>query len=275
MANASSPLPRLVLLGAGRVARQLGPALHRAGYAIRHIWSRTPASAAALAAWLPGATSGSGPQLPAAEVYLLAVPDAAAPAVLASLQFPAGALVAHTAGALPLSLFADYPAVRGGVLYPVQTFSSGRQIDWAQVPLCVEAADAAGEATLLALARALSSDVRLVSSAQRLRLHLAAVFACNFTNHLLGIGHALLTADGLPFSLLEPLVRETVEKALQQPPFTAQTGPAARHDTPTLARHEAALRATPGWLAIYKELTRSIQEQQAAESQNNPHDSQL
>lgn len=199
--------------------------------------------------------------LPPADLYLLAVPDAAVPEVLATVTWPAGALVAHVAGALPLAVFAATPQVRGGVLYPLQTFSPGRAIDWPTVPLFVEAADAATESTLLALAQSLSQRVALLDSAQRLRLHLGAVFASNFTNHVLGIAHELLNEAELDFALLAPLVRETVDKALaaQLGPFVVQTGPAARHDAPTLAAHTAALANHPAWQMLYTQLTQSIQ----------------
>ena len=260
----SFPRPlRIGLLGTGRVASQLGPALAAAGHHVAFLWSRTPAAAEALAAQLPGTVvlPSLATPLPPTDVYLLAVPDAAVAPLLATTSWPAGALVAHLAGALPLAVFAAQPAVRGGVFYPLQTFSSGRAIDWPTVPLCIEAADATGEATLLALARSLSRDVRLLNSAQRLKLHVAAVFANNFTNHLLGIADALLAEADLPAALLAPLVRETVAKALANPPFTVQTGPAVRHDAPTLAAHEAALAAHPAWQALYAQLTASIQAQ--------------
>ena len=266
---------RIGLFGAGRVAGQLGPALVAAGHAVVFVWSRQPATAGALAAGLPGATvlAGFTAPLPPADVYLLAVPDAAVAPLLAAVPWPAGALVAHLAGALPLAVFAARPAVRGGVLYPLQTFSAGRAVDWAAVPLCVEAADAGALNTLLALARSLSDDVRRLASADRLRLHVAAVFANNFTNHLLGVADALLAEAGLPAALLAPLVRETVAKALAGgSPFAVQTGPAARRDAPTLAAHRAALAGHPAWLGIYNQLTASIQAQllPAAEAAANP-----
>ena len=198
---------------------------------------------------------------PPADLYLLAVPDAAVHEVLATVAWPAGAQVAHVAGALPLAVFGAAPQVRGGVLYPLQTFSPGRAIAWPTVPLFIEAADANTEAALLALARSLSQHVALLDSAQRLRLHLGAVFASNFTNHLLGVAHALLAEASLDFGLLAPLVRETVSKALaaQPSPLAVQTGPAARHDAPTLAAHTAALANHPAWQTLYTELSRSIQ----------------
>jgi predicted short-subunit dehydrogenase-like oxidoreductase (DUF2520 family) len=227
------------------------------------VWNRTAPTAKTLAAQLPGtqALLALEAPLPPADVYLLAVPDAAVAPLLARTIWPAGAVVAHLAGALPLRVFDAQPQVRGGVFYPLQTFSPGRAIDWPAVPLCIEAADAAAEATLLALARSLSQHVRLLDSTQRLKLHVAAVFANNFTNHLLGIADALLAEANLPAALLAPLVRETVDKALANPPFAVQTGPAVRRDAPTLLAHQAALATHPTWQALYEQLTASIQTQ--------------
>jgi len=259
------PLPplRIGLFGAGRVASQLGPALAAAGHRVVFVWNRNEAPAKILAAQLPGAQALAtlAPPLPPADVYLLAVPDAAVAPLLAAVPWPAGALVAHLAGALPLAVFAAQPAVRGGVFYPLQTFSPGRAVDWVTVPLCIEARDPAAETTLLRLAGSLSRHVLRLDSAQRLQLHVAAVFANNFTNHLLGIADALLAEAGLPPALLAPLVRETVAKALAHPPFGVQTGPAVRRDAPTLAAHHAALAAHPAWQALYAQLTASIQAQ--------------
>ena len=254
---------RIGLLGTGRVASHLGPALLAAGHHVAFVWSRTAPAAAALAARLPGAQALTTltPPLPPADVYLLAVPDAAVAPLLAATTWPDGALLAHLAGALPLAVFAAQSGVRGGVFYPLQTFSAGRAIDWPTVPLCIEANDLPAEATLLALARSLSQHVLRLDSAQRLKLHVAAVFANNFTNHLLGIANALLAEADLPAALLAPLVRETVDKALANPPFAVQTGPAVRQDTLTLAAHQAALADHPAWQDLYARLTASIQAQ--------------
>ena len=256
---------RIGLFGAGRVASALVPTLVAAGHQVVFVASRSLASAAALSAQLPGCQVLElvpNQLLPPAELYLLAVPDAVVPTLLATMAWPTGALVAHLAGALPLAVFAAAPQVRGGVLYPLQTFSPGRAIDWPAVPLFVEAADPAAQAVLLALAHSLSQHVALLDSAQRLRLHLGAVFASNFTNHVLGIAHTLLADAGLDFSLLVPLVRETVAKALaaQPSPFAVQTGPAVRHDAPTLAAHTATLATQPTWQQLYTQFTQSIQE---------------
>ncbi|UOQ75858.1 DUF2520 domain-containing protein [Hymenobacter sp. 5516J-16] len=261
---------KIVLLGAGRVGQHLGPALAAAGHRVVHVWSRTLAAAQQVAARIPGATAGTdAAALPPADLYLVAVPDGAVPELLAAATFPSGALVVHTAGALNLAVFAPHPYVRGGVLYPLQTFSPGRQISWKTVPLCLEVADAADADLLENTAASLSQDVRWVNSEQRLQLHVAAVWACNFPNHLLGISHTLLTEAGLPWELLRPLIEETMAKALAHPPFSVQTGPAVRHDRATLARHEAALNSHPEWQGLYKRLTDSIQQAAAGPAANN------
>ena len=273
MAPLLSPSLRIGLVGAGRVASALAPALVAAGHQLIFVAGRTLAPAQALAAPLPGcpaltlAAALAAP--PPAEVYLLAVPDAAVPALAAAGAWPAGSVVAHVAGALPLASLVLPAGARAGVLYPLQTFSPGHTIDWATVPLFVEGGDPAAEATLLALARSLSQQVALLGSGPRLHLHLGAVWASNFTNHVLGVAQALLAEAGLPLALLHPLVRETVDKALaaQPSPFAVQTGPAVRHDAPTLAAHEAALATHPAWQALYAQLSASIQ---AAEAGKEP-----
>lgn len=259
----TSPTYRVAVLGTGRVAGQLVPALARAGHQVVAVWGRQPQAAAALAAQAAGAIAVVGPApLPPAEVYLVAVADAAVPLVLQAVRFSPGSVVAHTSGSVPVAVFEAVPGVRGGVWYPLQTFSPGRDVDWAQVPICVEAPDAAAEAVLLALARSLSPvRAQLVATPQRQALHVAAVFACNFPYHLLGISQELLREAGLPWALLEPLIRETVEKALGSLPFQGQTGPASRGDTPTLQAHQRLLAGHPTWQELYSRLTASIQAQ--------------
>ena len=256
---------RIGLFGSGRVAKQLAPALLAAGHELVFISSRTALSAQALAATLsstPPVLTDLTAALPVADIYLLAVPDAAVVGLLRSVNWPPDAKVAHLAGALPLSVFEAVPGVQGGVFYPLQTFSGGRPTVWATVPVFVEAATADSENTLLALAHSLSTQVQMLSSVERLQLHVGAVFANNFTNHLLGISYELLRKAGLPFELLAPLIRETVDKALANPPFTVQTGPAVRQDAPTLAAHQQALVEQPRWQELYNALTASIQAQQ-------------
>lgn len=263
---ANSPL-NIVLLGAGHVAGHLAPALVAAGHRIVGVWSRTALHAAELARQLP---SDAAVLLTAADaatlhpdLVLVSVPDAAVAGVIAAAHLPADLPVAHTAGSLPLPA---HP--RAGVFYPLQTFSKGRPLDLGEVPFFLEATDPATGALLETLARALSRRPPLwLTAAERAPLHLAAVFAANFTNHLLGVSARVLaaTANGPSLEVLHPLVQEVVAKAFAAPdgPFRVQTGPAVRHDAATLTAHRERLAADANlrpWLPVYDALTAAIQQ---------------
>ncbi|KAA3436111.1 Rossmann-like and DUF2520 domain-containing protein [Rufibacter hautae] len=253
---------KVAIIGAGNVATHLVKGLREAGIDIPLVYSRTPASAQILAGQVPGAQATDTTDfriLPTAQVYLLAIPDGALPKLVENAVFPAGAVVAHTSGAQPMELLASLAVVETGVFYPVQTFSKEKELDWSRIPICVEGASPKAEEALLTLGKVLSEQVVLMNGRARKQLHVAAVFACNFTNHLWGVAQELLQKAELPVNLLEPLVLETVQKAFQFPPFTVQTGPARRGDTNTLQAHLQLLQTQPPYQHLYQVLTESIQ----------------
>ncbi len=246
---------RIVLIGAGRLATNLGKALHDAGHDIVAVWSRTAASAEALSRVLGASSTTDVNSLPTdADVYFLCVKDAA----LAQLipQVTKGreeALFLHTAGSMPLSLFEGY-AVRYGVFYPMQTFSKERQVCFAEIPVFIEGTDAA----IRPLAESVSSRVYELSTDERKYLHLAAVFACNFANHCYALSAEILEKHGLPFDVMLPLIDETARKVHELHPVDAQTGPAVRYDENVLNMQAQLLADTPLMQEVYKLLSRSI-----------------
>ena len=235
--------------------------LQAAGHTISAIYSRTPEHREALANKLPQASALSTLDLrnANADVVLVAVPDNALAAVAAEIKVKPATLVAHTSGSQPLDVLASVAGAAIGVFYPLQTFSKSKPVDFAQVPMLVEAQDEATLELLKRLAQSISTSVEAVGSRARKQLHLAAVFACNFTNHLLGISQQLLQEANLPSQLLQPLLQETIAKATQQPPFSVQTGPAIRHDENVIQAHLLMLQQQPQWQEIYSLLTQSIQ----------------
>ncbi|WP_347157269.1 Rossmann-like and DUF2520 domain-containing protein [Pontibacter chitinilyticus] len=253
---------KVAFIGAGNVAWHLAQALASAGHEVTAIYSRSKSSREELAKALPKAV----PTASLAELtsikpdsILIAVPDAAIAEVARQLQVQPGTLVAHTSGSQPMALLAGIAGARIGVLYPLQTFSKAKPIDFETVPLLLEAQDAQTRQHLQQLAASISRQVQQVGSEARKQLHLAAVFACNFTNHLLGISYELLQEAKLPTDLLQPLIRETVAKALLYPPFSVQTGPAVRHDANVIAEQFQMLAPQSRYQEIYELLTRSIQ----------------
>ena len=256
---------KIAFIGAGRLATNLAPALKRAGVEIVEVWSKTQASAQALASLVgcKACWGRVGNATTEADLYLLSVKDSVLKDVISELH--AGrehALFAHTAGSLPLSLFAEAGHPRGAVFYPMQTFSKERSVDFARVHFFVEACEPMDCQLLLALARSLTSasNVHETSSAERRRLHLAAVFACNFANHCFALSDDVLRAAGLPFDAMLPLIEETVLKLRELPPAQAQTGPAIRRDENVIGMQRAMLLNQPRLLAVYDTMTRSIQE---------------
>ncbi len=250
----------ICIIGSGNVATHLARAWHAAGVEIRAVCSPTPGHAEALADGVGAKAFHSLESLPVAAAYVLCVKDDALPAVAARLvaQLPAkGALVAHTAGSVGLGALPASGCGRA-VIYPLQTFTKGRELDLSRVPFLVEGGteDALRKAEWLA--GRISRDVRPLDSEGRRKLHLAAVFANNFTNHCLALAERLAAEAGLDGSLLRPILRETLRKAETMPAREAQTGPAVRWDETVMRRQHDALAARPEAQAVYDAVSRSI-----------------
>lgn len=254
----------IALIGAGNVAWHLAQALQAAGHNIIAVYSRTAESREALIAKLPHAKAVTSLDLQHFNVdaVLIAVPDAALPGVAATLKVSPCTLVAHTSGAMPLSALKHVAGAAIGVFYPLQTFSKAKAVSFSAVPLLLEAENPNTLKQLEELATSITQTVHKVDSVARKQLHLAAVFACNFTNHLLGISQELLYGAGLPPQSLDPLIKETVNKALEQHPFAVQTGPAIRHDENVIEAHLHMLEQQPRLHQLYTLLTESIQDTQ-------------
>ena len=256
---------KVAMIGAGRVAWHVGLALQWSGAEVVEVWSKSRTAAEALAqrigcryTWgtLDVATCE-------ADLYVIAVKDAVLADVIRQLHHGRErALFAHTAGSMPLSLFGDAGHSRGGVFYPMQTFSKEREVDFTKVHFFIEASQEEDANVLTDLANALTEDESFVhpsTSASRRQLHLAAVFACNFVNHCCTLADDLLADAGLDFKVLLPLLDETVAKLHELPPLEAQTGPAVRCDENVMGVHRSMLIDKPALQELYMLLSRSIQ----------------
>lgn len=250
---------KIVLVGAGNLATQLGRSLAGHGYDIAQIYSRTEASAETLGAVLqvPFVTS-VGEICTDADLYIVAVKDSALPELIPQLvNGREHALFVHTAGSLPMDIWKHH-ALRYGVFYPMQTFSKQRQVEFDSIPIFIEAQNEADCRRLKKLASVLSSKVYDADSSQRRALHLSAVFACNFTNYMYSVCEHLLAEAGLPFDTMLPLIDETAAKVHELLPSQAQTGPAVRYDTNVISKHLEALAAHPEWQELYGKISKNI-----------------
>lgn len=246
-----------VIIGAGNVAYHLTRALKEAGIDVRMVYTRSAERARQVSLDLGVTATVSWDELPdSATYYLYAVTDNALPGLL-NMPLAPGALHLHTAGSIGADVFPDHKP-RHGVLYPLQTFSKYKAVDFKQVPLFIEASSAESEIQLTHLASVLSERVYRASSDQRRQLHLAAVFACNFVNHMYSIANDLVQASGLPFEVLRPLIAETASKISVLSPREAQTGPALRKDSSVMVKHLDLLKEFPDYQQIYALISRSI-----------------
>lgn len=250
-------IQKVVMIGAGNLATQLSLALHENGIEILQVYSRTVESAGALALMVNASFTNSIKDIKReADLYIFALSDKALQPMLDELPVPIGRVV-HTAGSIPAEVFENY-AESYGVFYPLQTFSKERKVDFSNIPICIESNNMEFQENLIELAKRISKSVHVINSDQRKQLHLAAVFTCNFTNHMYCIGQKLLQEKDVDFELLKPLIAETAQKALQLDPMSAQTGPAVRFDEEIMSSHEKALKNTPVFQKLYRFVSESI-----------------
>ncbi|MBR3950329.1 MAG: DUF2520 domain-containing protein [Bacteroidaceae bacterium] len=249
---------KIVLIGAGNMATQLALALSSAGCRILQVYSRSVSSAKLLAQRIGDTilyTNNVCDIVPHADVYIFSLSDNALPDIVAQMQANE-ALWVHTAGSMPMEIFAT-KCKRYGVLYPMQTVNKERVIEWSDVPIFIEASNEDDTQYLEALSQRLSKNVKRSSSQQRQSLHLAAVFACNFANHMYAIAEKLLYEQGLDFDVMKYLIRETEHKAESISPIDGQTGPAVRNDVNVMNKHLAILGDTPEG-ELYRLISKNI-----------------
>lgn len=260
---------RIIIIGAGNMATQLAIALDNDHCKIVQIYNRTLSAAAALEQQLRQdvtVTDDITAICNDATLYIFSVSDSALPTIIDKIQGN-NALWIHTAGSMEADIFKNKTS-QYGVLYPMQTVHKTRKTDWQGVPIFIEASNDQALQRIEALASSISENVLRCDSAQRKAVHLAAVFACNFSNHMYAIAAHLLESQGLSFDVMKLLIRETELKAEQMPPLKAQTGPAIRHDENVMRKHLALLEGTPE-AELYRLISLNIERYGQNENNNS------
>lgn len=257
---------RVVIIGSGGVAEALAVAVANASRGtikLVQIFGRNVQRVNEIAQLAKCSNAKSDPKdLAQAELYIMAVSDSSIAELGATLPFADGAIVAHTAGSVPLEALHKTSKLGRAVIYPMQTFTKGRELDFSEIPLFIEADDPEVLASVKFAAKALSHNVVKLSSERRKSLHLGAVFACNFVNAMLAASYDILAKNDLPLTLYEPLIRETLAKAMipNRHPIEMQTGPALRGDRETVERHLEQLKDSPELIEVYKTISTYIWE---------------
>ena len=243
---------QIVLIGSGNVAFHLAKAFTEAQIPVSQIFGRNTTELQKISEQfsIPSSTE----TLADADLYIISVSDSSI-AEVSSLIQNENALVAHTSGSVSReALSGNY---RKSVFYPLQTFSKSKNLDYSKIPFFIDAENENDEEILKNLASKISKNVMLANDEKRKYIHLTAVFACNFVNHLYARAKEISDSQGIPFDYFLPLIDETTQKIHELEPKLAQTGPAIRNDEKVLKLHESLLTDEEK-LKIYKTLNESI-----------------
>jgi predicted short-subunit dehydrogenase-like oxidoreductase (DUF2520 family) len=243
--------------GAGRVTGALCREFYSTGHNIGLIVSETEKNGRRLAGECKSSWSDKLIFPSNTDIIIVAVPDNRIEKVLAGIKCDEGTLIVHTAGSISIEVFPE-KIKRTAVFYPLQTFTVGRKVIFRDLPFFIESSDKESVTILEMLVDSVGGRVYHADSEKRRMIHLAAVFTCNFSNHMLTVGKELISETGFPFEVMKPLITETLSKAMDMGPENSQTGPAVRNDQNVIEKHLELLSFSPELKRIYSEMTRSI-----------------
>ncbi len=248
---------KIVLIGSGNLATQLAPALKKSGNQIVCVYSRKIKNATTLANKIKTKATNKISELPIdADLYIVAIQDDAIQLVLDQLEFNPK-LIVHTSGSVPLTVLSS-KYKNSGVFYPLQTFTRTVKTNWNTIPILIEGSNKFSIQILEKLANEISKKVVKVNSTKRSSIHLAAVFANNFVNHLYTISSDILKKEKISFDILKPIISETTSRVMNGDPHKIQTGPAKRKDHKTISKHLTMLQRDSDKKKVYQSLTASI-----------------
>lgn len=245
----------VVIIGAGNVAFHLTRALLQNTVNVRQVFNRTLSKAQELGEANNIKYTDKISELEKADLYIIAASDSAIEELSHYIPY-SDSLVVHTSGSLSTKILkGNY---RKGVLYPLQTFTKNKPLRYEEIPFFVEAESQEDEEALFKLADRISNEVHRINSDQRLKIHMAAIWVSNFSNHMYSIGESICKESNLPFDVLRPLIKETANKVMTMSPIDAQTGPARRKDDLILQKHLHILTDSSKQ-QLYKMISESIQ----------------
>lgn len=249
-------IKNIVLIGSGNVATNLGFACVQNGFTIQQVFSRNLEHGQELAKKLNSAAISSIQEISTkADLYIICIKDSAIAEL--SKNFRSGKLVVHTSGSVHIDEISEI-SPNFGVFYPLDTFSKEHKQDFKNIPICIEANTKQNEIILSGFASVFSDNITFMDSAKRAKVHLAAIFASNFTNYLYSVAENLLIENGVSFNIIRPLIQTTAKKVLIDSPQKVQTGPAVRNDTTIIEKHLELLKTKPELYELYKTISELI-----------------
>ncbi len=247
------------IIGVGNVGTYFAESLHKSGYSIQSVYGRNFDNASTLAGKVGARAITCLKEINQnSDLYIIAIKDDSISDLVQKLKIESG-LVVHTSGSIEMDVL-EGVSKRIGVLYPLQTFSKGNELHTRSFPICIEARKDEDLDALEEFSEGLvgKDKVYKIDTSQRKTLHIAAVFACNFTNYLYSIAEDLMTEKQLPFEMLRPLIVEMMDKSNKNLPSSNQTGPAKRNDIKVMKEHLEILKTRKEYQEIYKVISEAI-----------------
>ncbi len=251
---------KIAIIGAGNVAWHLAPALEDAGHEVLEVYARSKEGAKQITSKLYAAEIRDSLDFSRskAEIFIISVTDGAISEIADEIILPEKSILLHTSGSVGLEVLGYSSADFTGVFYPLQSFTKGKDLDLSEVPFLIESDDQQVLKKLRDLSRSLKAPCYTIRSKDRMAVHVAAVFASNFSNHMIRISEEVMMRQGLDFEMLKPLIVETISKSLQVGAKRAQTGPAIRGDYETLEEHHQFLNYNEEVAEIYRLVSQDI-----------------
>ena len=246
---------KITFIGAGNVASNLSIELQRNGYKIVEIWSQSKDSSQQLANKLKCDWTTNLSKLRETDLFIISVKDDATEEVISNIKNKTTPIV-HTSGSVGVDVFKKN--ILFGVFYPIQSFSKNIILDFEKIPICIESNNKSLEKELSNIANDISQYVHIMSSVKREKLHLAAVFACNFSNHMISISETILEENNIDFNILKPLIYNTINKIQDNSPKKNLTGPAMRKDYNTIKKHLEMIKKDDDLASIYSLISNQI-----------------
>jgi predicted short-subunit dehydrogenase-like oxidoreductase (DUF2520 family) len=248
---------KIVILGAGNLATNLALGLKKEGYKILQVCNRTEDHGRELAKKVKADYTRDLSKLNLrADLYIISVTDRAIEEIAQQVNVR-NKIVVHTSGSVDMDVLRNC-SVNYGVLHSPQTFLKSKPVSFKKLHIDIEASNRACEMALVDFAAHFCRNVHVVTSGQRKIIHVAAVFAGNFSNFMYAVANDILSSNHLPFDLMQPIIKKTAKNATYGDPFSRQTGPALREDNEVIDKHIEALSAYPQYRELYDLVTKSI-----------------
>jgi len=247
------------LIGSGNLATHIGITLNNNGLKINYVWSRNLENAKILAEKIKTTYTDNFTEIYNNKaIYLICVPDSEIKSIAKKINSENSILI-HTSASTNISVLEKF-STNCGVFYPLQTFSkNSKLVNFKNLPVFIEYSNNNVKNILKYLCDIINAKLIIANSEKRLLIHIAAIFANNFTNHMISISNEIAGSNKIDFELFKPLIIETLDKITKINSIDIQTGPSVRNDKNTIKKHLKALKKYKDFAKIYSFVSKNIQ----------------